>query len=37
VLDRVVAELLVVRGDDDERDAELLEDVAPLRRRRRED
>jgi len=37
VLDRVVADLLVPGGDDDERDAELLQDRPSLRRRRRED
>ena len=37
VLDRVVADLLVPGRDDDERDPELLQDRATLRRRRRED
>jgi len=37
MLDRVVGQFLVVRRDDDERDAELLEDRPPLRRGRGED
>ena len=37
VLDRVVADLLVVGRNDDERDGEQFEEFPPLRRRRRQD